>query len=301
LNSIKKYDIKDSGELNMVLATLSFALMGAITKLLGNRYPSVELVFFRNLGGLLLLLISIYRRPLVQTGGKTKLLLFRGTIGATSLFAFYYCLTKMQLAVANTYNLTYPLFLGFLTVFLLKKELLPKQWVAIFMGFAGILFIFRPDMNYPLKYHLIGLYSGIGTSLGYLSIHYLGKYYDHRTILLSFLVGGLALSGLSFVVSLLYVNPSFDFFLSPFILPRGVDWVLICLMSVIALLGQSFVTKAFSLGKPAVMGTLNFLQIPFSWLAGRFLGDINYNLYTYLGIFFVLISGVWMTRLSNEK
>jgi drug/metabolite transporter (DMT)-like permease len=204
--------------MNMVLATLSFALMGAITKLLGNRYPSVELVFFRNLIGLSIILISIVNKPLIQIGGKTKLLIFRGTIGATSLFAFYYCLTKMQLAVANTYNLTYPIFIGFLSVFIFKKLLSIRQWIALILGFVGVLFIFRPDMNYPLKYHLIGLYSGIGTSMGYLSIHYLGKFYDRRSILLSFLIGGLVLSCLSFLISMFYENAAFDFFLSPVVL-----------------------------------------------------------------------------------
>jgi drug/metabolite transporter (DMT)-like permease len=72
-------------------------------------------------------------------------------------------------------------------------------------------------------------------------------------------------------------------------------------MSVIALIGQSFVTNAFSLGQPAVMGTLNFLQIPFSWIAGIMLGDANYNLYTYIGIFLVLLSGIWMSQLSNNR
>lgn len=285
----------------MVLATLSFALMGALTKLLGNRYPSVELVFFRNFIGLIIILLSIYRKPVIQVGGKTALLLFRGTIGATSLFAFYYCLTKMQLAVANTYNLTYPLFIGFLTVVILKKPLSWKQWLAITIGFAGVLFIFRPDLDYPLKYHLVGLYSGVGTSLGYLSIHYLGKYYDKRTILVSFLSGGLILSCFSFLVSAFYQNSAYDFFLASFIIPQGYDWLLILCMSVIALIGQSFVTNAFSLGKPAVMATLNFLQIPFSWAAGMMLGDANYNLYTYFGIFLVLLSGIWMSQLSNRN
>ncbi|NBU35789.1 MAG: DMT family transporter [Bacteroidetes bacterium] len=284
----------------MVLATLSFALMGAITKWLGDRYSSVELVFFRNLIGLIIIVISIINKPLVQIGGRFKLLVFRGTIGATSLFAFYYCLTKMQLAVANTYNLTYPLFIGFLSFFIFKKSLTFKEWLAIITGFAGVLFIFRPDMNYPLKYHLIGLYSGLGTSLGYLSIHYLGKFYDRRSILLSFLTGGLVLSCLSFLISFFYENAAFDFFLSPFIVPQGFDWILILLMAVIALIGQTFVTKAFSIGKPAVMGTLNFLQIPFSWLAGLYLGDSNFNLYTYIGILMVLFSGIWMSQRSNK-
>jgi drug/metabolite transporter (DMT)-like permease len=156
-------------------------------------------------------------------------------------------------------------------------------------------------MNYSVKYHLVGLYSGVGTSLGYLSIHYLGKYYDRRTILLSFLAGGLILSCFSFLVSAFYQNPSYDFFLASFIMPQGYDWLLILCMSVIALIGQSFVTNAFSLGKPAVMGTLNFLQIPFSWIAGMMLGDANYNLYTYIGIFLVLLSGIWMSQLSNNR
>jgi drug/metabolite transporter (DMT)-like permease len=207
----------------------------------------------------------------------------------------------MQLAVANTYNLTYPLFIGFLSAFLLKKSLSWSQWATIIIGFIGVLFIFRPDLNYPLKYHLIGLYSGLGTSLGYLSIHFLGKYYDRRAILLSFLIGGLVLSCLSFLISLFYRHAALDFFLSPFVMPQGLDWMLIFLMAVIALIGQAFVTSAFSFGKPAVVGTHNFLQIPFAWLAGFFLGDGNYNLYTYFGIFLVLLSGIWMSLLTNQE
>jgi len=291
---------RESGEGNMVLATFCFAVMGVLTRQLGERYPSVELVFFRNLTGFLLVLVSVIRRPLVQEGGRTGLLVFRGFIGATSLFAFYYCLTQMQLALANTYNLTYPLFIGLLSALFLRRFISFGQLSMLLLGFAGVLLIFRPDLDYPLKLHLIGLYSGIGTSLGYLSIAGLSRFYDQRAILLSFLTGGLILSGISVGLSPFFQDPALDFLLAPFVWPTGLDWLPLLAMAVIALVGQTFVTRAFSLGKPAVVGTLNFLQIPLAWIGGLILGDAAYDAYTLLGIIFVLSSGVGITLLSSS-
>ena len=48
----------------MLFASLLFALMGAFAKELSSSMSSIEVVFFRNVFGVALLLFSIYKRNL---------------------------------------------------------------------------------------------------------------------------------------------------------------------------------------------------------------------------------------------
>jgi drug/metabolite transporter (DMT)-like permease len=291
---------KENGIANMLLAALCLATMGALTKILGKRFSSVELVFFRNSIGTAIICISFLIKPIRQEGGKFLLLAFRGLIGASSLFAFFYCLTKLQLAVANTYNLTYPIFIGIISVLILKKKLGLIQWIGISIGFAGVLFVFHPDLTFPLKFHLLGVYTGIATAIGYITVNQLSRIYDRRVIVLSFLVTGLFLSVISMIAGLYYQNPDLDFILSAFTAPQGTEWLLLLLMGTIALLAQTFITRAFSFGKPGVVGPINFMQIPFAMIYGLLLGDFLPNIYSAIGIALILGSGVLITIFSNK-
>lgn len=73
----------------MLFASLMFAFMGASAKELSDSISSVEVVFFRNLFGVVIILFSIYRKPLVQEGGRPLLLIFRGTAGFIALLMFF--------------------------------------------------------------------------------------------------------------------------------------------------------------------------------------------------------------------
>ena len=284
----------------MLIAACCLASMGAVTKILGKKFPSVELVFFRNLIGTVILCVSFFIEPIKQAGGRFRLLVFRGMIGALSLFAFYYCLTKLQLAVANTYNLTYPIFIAIISVLVLRKKLQLSHWMGILIGFAGVVLVFRPDLNFPLKYHLIGLFSGLGTAVGYITINKLAGIYDRRVVVLSFLLTGLALSCISFLVGLYYQNAHFDFLLAPFSMPVGTEWLLLGLMGTVALVAQIFITRAYSFGKPNVVGPVNFIQIPFAMMYGLLLGDFFPSFYSAAGILLIIGSGVLITVFSDR-
>ena len=55
----------------MLLSSFLFAFTGAFAKLLSGYMSSVEVVFFRNFSGVLIILYAIYKSPLKQHGGKT--------------------------------------------------------------------------------------------------------------------------------------------------------------------------------------------------------------------------------------
>jgi len=211
----------------MLIAAFCFSVSGACTRILGVRLSSVELVFFRNIIGVVFVGWSVFNRPLVQVGGKLPLLIFRGVIGTLALYTFFYSITKIGLAEAITYQQSYPIFLAVLSVYFFKEKLAFVDWSAVFLGFLGICLIFVPQFKVDfvsVKYHSFGLLNAIMTALAYLSISGLSKYYDSRSIVLSFMVSGIILPIISMLVGKYYYVDNLGFLFGEFLMPSGDEW-----------------------------------------------------------------------------
>ena len=90
----------------MLLAALGFSIMGGAAKSLKGGFNAGQLVFWRNIIGLLVLFAGFMIRPAVNKGGKFHLLLFRGMMGTTALYTLLFCILHIPLGAAMTYNLT---------------------------------------------------------------------------------------------------------------------------------------------------------------------------------------------------
>ncbi len=279
----------------MLVAAFCFSISGACTKVLGQRLSSIELVFFRNIIGVVFVLWSVFRRPLVQEGGKLSLLIFRGIIGTLALFTFFYSITKIGLAEAITYQQSYPIFLAVFSFYFFKEKLELKEWIYVLIGFFGICLIFIPQFKINLlsvKYHSFGLLNAIMTALAYLSISGLSKYYDSRSIVLSFMVSGIFLPLISLFLGQFFFIESLSFLFGDFILPIGKEWIWIFALSFSAMIGQIYLTKAFSMGKSGEVSAIGYSNIIFSIIFGVFLGDPFPSKSTFLGIGLIILCGI---------
>jgi drug/metabolite transporter (DMT)-like permease len=279
----------------MVIASFCFAVTGAIARLLKSEYSSVELVLFRNVIGIPFLLYSIYKSPLEQVGGKPFLLFFRGFIGTMALYFFFYGVTTIGLPEAITYQQSYPIFLALISALYFGQPIGWKSWVAILLGFAGICMIFVPKMSgsaLELKSNVIGISNLIMTGVAYLSIRGLSEYYDKRTIVLSFMLCGILFPILSLVVGQYCPTPQFDFIVAKFYLPKLQHLYLIVPLGLVALIGQVYLTKAFSHKNTGIIGAMGYTNVVFSILLGVLIGDALPDLLSLSGIIIIVISGV---------
>ncbi len=276
----------------MLFASFLFALMGASAKALSSSMSSLEIVFFRNLLGTFLILFSIYKRPLRQVGGKIYLLIFRGFIGFVSLLFFFYNISVIPLAQAITFSQTSAIFTAIFAYIFLKEKLGFKAWIGVFIGFIGILFITKFYGTSLDKTDYLGILCGVGAALAYTSVRELGKYYESRSIVLSFMLVGAIAPIFLFVVSEFYVNSSFDFMLAPFVIPSQEQWLFICLVGLFATFAQIFMTKAYSYTKAGIVGTISYSNIAFSTILGLFLGDSFPDIWIVLGIILIVTSGI---------
>jgi len=288
----------DSGVKYMLIASLTFAVMGAFAKLASQSLSSLEVVFFRNIAGVIIIGFAIYKKPLKQVGGKPLLLFFRGLMGFLALLAFFYNIAHIPLGDAMTYSKTSPIFTAIFAFLFLNEKLSLKGWGAIFIGFIGILFITQPTTIGFSKYDLLGLFSGIGAALAYTSIRELKKFYDTRAIVLSFMgVGTLGPIVLFFIAP--YIDaPELDFLLSEFVLPKGIVWFYVIGMGVFATLSQVLMTKAYGATKAGIVGAVSYTNILFSIIVGVMLGDSLPSLTTTFGIVLIVLAGILVAKLK---
>lgn len=291
-----RFLIRHLGIYYMLIASLLFAGTGALSKILSSELSSIEIVFFRNIIGLGLIILMIYKKPLHQTGGKFWLLAFRGIIGTIGLYAFFYNIAHIDLATAFTFSKTSPIFTALLAAFIFKERLSYLGWFAIFIGFIGILFIIEPTLGVS-KDEYIGLLSGIGAALAYTSIRGLRKHYDTRAIVLSFMLCGSAIPLLSMIIGSFYYRPDLDFLISPFIMPSLAGWAMVILMGLLATGFQIYLTKAYAASKKAgVVAAVGYSDVVFSMIFGLILGDSLPSAWAFLGIVMIIGAGILVAR-----
>lgn len=280
----------------MLIASFMFAVMGAFAKLASEQMSSLEVVFFRNIAGVIIIGTAILKKPMKHKGGKPFLLLFRGTMGFLALLAFFYNIAHISLGDAMTFSKTSPIFTAMFAWMFLNEKLSKKGWGAVFVGFIGILFITQPSGIGFSKYDLLGIFSGVGAALAYTSIRELRNYYDTRAIVLSFTGVGTLGPVLLFIISKYVHMPELDFMFAEFVMPHGILWVYLIGMGIFATISQTLMTKAYGETKAGIVGAVSYTNIIFSILVGVMLGDSLPSMITICGIVLIVLAGIMVAR-----
>ncbi len=288
----------DRGVLYMLVSALISALNGAIAKVLSDDISALEIVFFRNLLGVLFLLVMLKHTPTKLPGGQLPLLILRGLLGFSAMILFFYTITTIPLGIAITLNKTSPLFVSVLAFFLLQEHLSKKGVLALFIGFIGVLLITKP-VGLTLSYeYFLGILGGFLAAAAYTTIKKIKHIYDARVIVLSFMTSGAVIPLLLFIVAP-YINPpeAISFLFVDFELPTTLrTWTLILAMGIISTLSQWLLTKAYSLSRAGIIGVVSYTNIPFAIGFGYMLGDAFPDFWTFCGIGLIVLGGLLVKK-----
>jgi len=291
---------KYHGIFYMLLAALGFSVMGGAAKLLKHSFTAGQLVFFRNLVGLIVLAVGFAVKPPVNKGGKLRWLVFRGIMGTVALYTLLYCILHLPLGTAMTYNLTSALFIALFS-FLLFKEYHGKKVVgAVLLGFIGMLLVYKPAMHFPWYYHVAGLVSGISSAIAYITVGKLNSYYDARIIVASFLIAGVSIPGISMLVQAIGDLTPDEIFILTFKWPQSMEWLYLSILGLAALFGQYFVTRAYGADKAGIVSAIGYANIVFSVFIGMALGDAFPDWMSLTGICCIICSGIVISLVKKK-
>ena len=277
----------------MLMASFLFALTMLFAKLLSGSMGSVEVTFWRNAIGLIVIALFSLNKPIRNIGGKPFTLIFRGVIGTIALLTFFYTISATTLSNAIVYAKTEPIFTALLAFLLLREKLQSGAIFAIFIGFAGVAMLSGMNLGYL---HVMGILTGFLSALAYTSVRSLKAYYDERTVVLSFMLSGVLIPVFLMFTAQYITSEFFAFALTPFVEPSGYDWIWIALMGVTAAYGQIYMTRAYFYAKAGIISTVSYSVVLFATLFGVMLGDLFPTPMVIGGGVLIVLSGVILSR-----
>ncbi len=237
--------------------------MGAIIKHLGEQYPAQQLSMFRNLFGLIPSLLVLYYsqswhdagRPLAI--GQWKLALLRGGFVALAQLCFYLSLIHMEFAIATTMAFAGPLFVTALSVPVLGHQVGLWRWLAVLIGFVGVVLVMRPTSDSFDWYAVLPL----GAAFGYAGTSVTARLFDEAiptaTINLYSSVGAL--------ISAVLLVIATDGFVTVTSLK---DWLWIIAMGIAGGAAVFCLISAYRIGEPSSLSPFEYFGIPFSFCLG---------------------------------
>ncbi len=135
------------GMLCKVVAMLMFAIMFAAVRWLGPHFPIGEIVFFRSLLGLPVIVVAA-----AFSGGLHLLATkrvdshaLRSVAGVISMFCNFTAYTLLPLADVTAIGFAAPLFIVVLAATFLRERVHVYRWSAVVIGFVGVLVIVGPE------------------------------------------------------------------------------------------------------------------------------------------------------------
>lgn len=132
----------------MTAGIFCMATMDAMAKWLAESYPVMQVVFFRGLFGLppVLLLARWSGGLRLLRPGRVWVHVVRGCLSGGAIVCFFTALRSVPLAEAWAISFCAPLIVTALSRPLLGESVGWRRWLAVAVGFLGVLIVVRPGM-----------------------------------------------------------------------------------------------------------------------------------------------------------
>ncbi len=267
----------------MTAAALAFAAMILLVRILTQRLHVFEVVFFRNLFGLAVMLPWLWRRG--RTALATRrfpLHLLRAGLGLLAMVLWFWSLALLPLAEATALSFTAPVIASLLAMPLLGEPFSRHRILALVAAFAGALLILRPGVQVVDPAALLALSTAVVWGASTVLVKMLGRSEDSASIV-TWMV--LLLSPLSLGLALPFWRT-----------PEPWELGLLLLLGAFGSFGHFGLSQALKRADAGFVAPFDYLRLPFvAWLAWLFLGE-TVELWTWLGAACIAAAGAYVVR-----
>ncbi|HCQ45302.1 MAG TPA: EamA family transporter [Achromobacter sp.] len=276
---------RNAGILLFFAALVAFATFDAGSKYMLERYPAPFLNVMRYLAVIVLAITMLWRHGSgmrLRDAPEKPLLILRGVTLATVATCFMTALIWMPLSEATAIYFTSPLIMVALSPWLLGERVRPVQWLAVAVGFAGMLLIVRPGGDLPLLGTLLMAVSAICYAI-----------FQVLTRKLSGKVPGPVQYAYTAIICLIVTALPAPFFL-PDPWPTPADAAIIIALGACSGLAQVLLIAAFQRVSAATLAPLNYFQLLLAVLFSTFWFQRPPDSLALAGMALIMASGVFL-------
>ena len=271
------------GFLYMFMSVCAFSLMDLIVKW-SEDYPLGQVLFFRGFFGVVIYFF-IMPRERIKNFYYTKragLHLLRCLSGLIALIAIFIALRKLPLATVVSISFAAPIFTTIFSIFLLNEKVGFYRWLAVSIGFIGIIIITEPGFDDLNIYYLFPIIFCLGLSYVAITIRQLSTTEPVWLIALNF----------SIVITLA------SLFTIPFgwVMPNVKDLALLCMIGFFGGFANLWLSQSFKLSEVSLVSPLKYLALVFGIIFGYLIWDEIPTIKTLLGALLVVASSLIIFR-----
>ena len=271
------------GFLYMFLSICAFSIMDLIVKW-SEHYPLGEVLFFRGFFGLLFYFLIIPKERLKDFyyTKRAGLHFLRCMFGLIALLAIFTALRNLPLATVVSISFAAPTFATIFSIFFLSEKVGFFRWLAVLVGFIGIIIIAEPGFSSLNIYYVYPIIFCLGLSYVAITIRQLSTTEPVWLISLNF----------SAAITLASI------FTIPFgwIMPNIKDLILLSLIGVFGGVANLWLSQSYKFSEVSLVTPLKYLALVFAIIFGFFIWSEVPTFKTLIGALLVIVSSVIIFR-----
>ena len=271
------------GFLYMFLSVCAFSIMDIIVKWSEN-YPLGEVLFFRGFFGLIFYFL-IMPKGRIKNFYYTKragLHFLRCFFGLIALLAIFTALRNLPLATVVSISFAAPIFTTIFSIFFLGEKVGFFRWLAVFVGFIGIIIITEPGFSSLNIFYIYPIIFCLGLSYVAIAIRQLSTTEPVWLISLNF-SAAITLAGL---------------FTIPFgwIMPGIKDLFLLSLIGIFGGVANLWLSQSYKFSEVSLVTPLKYLGLVFAIFFGFIIWNEIPTFKTVFGALLVIASSIIIFR-----
>ena len=267
------------GFLYMFLSVCAFSIMDLIVKWSDN-YPLGQVIFFRGFFGIVLYYFVIPKERIKDFYfTKRPLLHFsRCFFGLAALLSIFTALRNLPLATVVSISFAAPIFTTIFSIFFLSERVGYFRWLAVFIGFIGILIISEPGLSSLNVYYIFPVIFVLGMSYVAISIRQLSSTEPVWLISL-FFSAAITLAGL-LTLPFGWIMPSFY------------DLTLLSMIGFFGGVANLWLSQSYKFSEVSLVTPLKYLALVFAIVFGYLIWGEVPSGKTLLGAILVIASSI---------
>jgi len=295
----ESYDSPLKGIYYLIAGVFVFSLQDVIIKWISGKYPVHEIVLIRSCFAIIPILFIAYLEGglhLLRTSHYVGHII-RSFFMYGAYTCFYLSLAKLPLAETVSLFFSAPIFIMILSVTSLGEKVEFRSWIAVLVGFFGVIIMLRPSSKTIDPAAFLALLTAFLYAISSIITRRLGKtengvslafYLTVMYIIFSTILG-IVLNNLAVTQK---SHPSLAFLFREWRLPSQGDLLLFIVLGLIAAAGFYFLSQAYRLAQPSTIAPFEYISVPLSVMWGYIFWKDILEFESVIGMLLIVGSGL---------
>ncbi len=266
----------------MLLGIVIFSIMDGLAKELSDKYPTILILWVRNLAqaAFVLGVVMRFRRYRVARSRRRGLQIGRSVCNLAQAFLFIFALGMVPLADAVAIGMTGPLMLTAMSALFLGEQVGIRRWSAVAVGCIGALIMIRPGLGVVHWAAMLVIAAAFINVLSQIGTRMVSKHDDILTTLFYTTVTGVVIT--TAMVPFVWTSAPWE------------AWAMMIAMGLLGGCAHLATNKAFTDAPASILAPMSYAAIPIAAVVGYVWFHQFPDQWTIIGALVVVGSGLYV-------